>query len=334
MEGWRVDSSSYRSQFIQSHNESSNNSENSIKAFNSFWSRIARCERELGKRLEDGYSKEDYIKLIAKLHVSSSRVLSPVKSRIGQYLKWLNERGALEKDALDTFYSITYSDIDPGDIFENKYYKDFGSLKDEIDHILHAAAKTDESVFATQISALYMAWCGLTIEETLNLKKSDVGEDSIRVGDKVINPTGVIMDYIKEYRDADGYLSQARGLIKLKYASTQWLFRTVRAAHIDVRTMRILINKFSTSAAGAQESDLALSPLSYYKVYWSGIFSRAYVYECINGPIKSGDKDKIELVFNEKYSTITLANARLNEYQRFKQHFFPVPLRILSKDET
>lgn len=321
-----MDNSSYRSQFIQSNIEKENLSGASVQVINAFWKRIERAERELGKKLEDGYSKEEYISLIEKLNVTSLHVLMPTKSRIGQYLKWLSEQGALDREYAETLYSVTYDDIKPEVVYESKYFKDFGSLQNAIESTLWAAEKVDDDVYAMQISVIYLAWCGLTIEEALQIKKSDVGEDSIAVGEKVISPIGTIMKYIQDYRDATEYQSQGRSIITLKYIPSEWLFRSSRTDHVDSpKRMRIYIRMFGQSSG---EPNI----FNYDKVYWSGVFNRAYIYECSHGPVKPGDIEKIEMLFGEKYASVSYANKRLYEYHRFKNHFFPTPATSSDKD--
>lgn len=90
-----MDNSSYRSQYIAS--DTAKVSEQSANAVIAFWRRVAKAEGEIGKSLEDGYSRAEYIELISKLNITSPNVLLPTKSRIGKYLKWLREKGVLEK---------------------------------------------------------------------------------------------------------------------------------------------------------------------------------------------------------------------------------------------
>lgn len=320
-----MDNSSYRSQYIQNSIEREVLSEVSVQVINAFWSRIERAEIDLEKKLEDGYSKEDYINLIAKLNVTSPHVLLPTKSRIGQYLKFLNSQGVLDEQYVKNLYSVSYDDIKIEAVYESKYFKDFGALQDAIESTLWAAEKVDDAVYAMQISAIYLAWCGLSIEEALQLKKSDVYDDYIKSGEKIITPISTIMEYIKEYRDATEYQSQGRGIITLKYVPSQWLFRSTRTDHIDcTKKMRIIIRVFGKSSG---EPNI----FNYDKVYWSGVFNRAYIYECSHGSIKPGDIETIQTLFSEKYASVSYANKRLYEYQRFRQHFFPAPA---SKNET
>lgn len=312
-----MDNSSYRSQYIQAGLDDSEYSEASAAAVISVWNRIARAEEQIGKSIENGYTKDDYIKLFNALNITSPYTLKPTKSRLKKYLEWLIENGTDCRDTLDALVSVSYKDLVAKNIYEEKYFKDFGSLQSAIEETLYIADKVDDNVFALQISAIYMAWCGLTAEEALSLLKSDVGENDIRVGDRVVSPVPTIMRYLQEYRDATEYESKGRGILTLKYVPSKYLFRTARSAHLDsTKTLRIMINTFTNSSDG-------LHTFNYNKVYWSGIFHCAYLYECANGELRDGDIETLGKLFNESYQFVSVANDRLREYRSFKSFFFP-----------
>lgn len=310
-----MDNSSYRSQYIAS--DTAKVSERSANAVSAFWKRVSKAEGEIGKNLEDGYSKAEYIELISKLNITSPNVLLPTKSRIGKYLKWLQEKGVLEKEYVDNLYAIRYNAINANHVYDSKYFKDFESLQSAIESTLWAAEKVDDSVFALQISAIYFAWLGLRLEDALQVKKDDIKDDCVKFRDRTIVPNSTIMAYLCDYRDAVDYESQAKGVIRLKYTASEWLFRTARSTHVDVpKVMRIFIRNFGL--AGNEEANI----FNYDKVYWSGIFSRAHEYEQENGEIEAGNIPLLKELFNEKYPSVSVAHKRLHEYQGFKQHFF------------
>lgn len=311
-----MDNSSYRSQYIAS--DVSNMLEQSTSAVSSFWERVANAEAKLGKRLEDGYSREEYVALLEALNITRTSAFRSSKSMIGRYLKWLQGKDALDDAAVKAFYSIGYGDICSSQVYESKYFKNFDDLNNAIMTTLDAAEKVDNSVFATQISAIYLAWLGIPIEDVLLLKKEDIKDDTICLPDRTISPNSVIMQYLKDYRDAESYESQAKGIISLKYAKSKLLFRTSRTANISTpKTLRIMIRDFGLSG-GAEQNDF-----NYDKIYWSGTFYRAYEYELANGAIPSGNVPLLEKLFNEKYPSARIANQRLYEYNSYKRYFYP-----------
>lgn len=312
-----MDNSSYRDLYISQHIESRSLSDQSESNFINFWRRVSLFEASYKKHIEDGYSKDDFLRLLNALNSASITCFRPHKSIIRKYIEFLIGKGVLTEESVDILSSITYDDIDSSRLFELKFFKDFSSLQNTIDTTLTDADKVDDRIFATQITAIYMAWCGLTIKEALALKKADVEDDCIHVGDRIIYPNPTIMKYVKEYRDAMEYHSAAKGIITLKYVPSEWLFRTARSEHIDSpKTMRIFIYNFG-------KGDSEVNMFNYDKVYWSGVYHRAYMYELENGLIASSDLPTINKIFGENLQTSSQASIRLRSYRKFVQYFFP-----------
>ena len=313
-----MDNSSYRNLYIAELTEKRQLSEASAITTQNFWKRVQRFESDVGKALEDGYTKEEFIRLISSFNVSNVSGFLGDKSRIKKYLEWLIESNGFDPNIISEISSVKYDDIDAGRLFELKFFKDFQDLQDMIEATLVVADKVDERIFATQIAAIYMAWCGLQLEEALQVKKADVKDDCICVGGREIYPNRTIMEFIKDYRDATEYQSAAKAIITLKYAPSEFLFRTARSGCVDSpKTMRIFIRNFGKS--GGEDSNM----FNYDKVYWSGVYNRAYLYECANGTIRQGDMETIRKLFNENYTSISAANKRLQAYRKFVQYFFP-----------
>ena len=270
-----MDNSSYRSQYIQSGNE--NFSEQSVSVYDAFWKRLEKAERSIGKSLEDGYTTEEYAILIGKMNISNLNAFATYKSRVNRYIKWLNERGLIDQPYWDNLKNVTYDMIPSNHVYNTRYFKDFSSLQQSITDTLWVAERIDDRIFSTQITAIYLAWCGFSAEEAVAMKKAEVLDDCIEFQGHKYFPNKTIMDYIKEYRDSTSYESQGRGVITLKYVYSDFLLRTCRADRVDTKTLRILIRNFGKS--GGEEINL----FAYDKVYWSGIFNRTYMYELENG---------------------------------------------------
>lgn len=265
-----MDNSSYRSQYIQSGNE--NISEQSIAVYDAFWKRLQKSEDAVGKPMEDGYTTEEYVKLIDGMNVSNISAFLTYKSKINRYLKWLNGNGLLDQEFVDNLRLVKYDMVPSYHVYDTKYFKDFHSLQQSIEDTLWAAERIDDRIFSTQITAIYLAWCGYTAEEAVSIKKDEVFEDHIDSSGHKCFPNDKIMEYIKDYRDATEYESQGRGVITLKYVYSDLLLRTCRADSVDTKTLRIMLRGFGKSSG--EEVNL----FTYDKIYWSGIFNRAYIY--------------------------------------------------------
>lgn len=310
-----MDERNYRSQYIEE--AIKNVTDPSANTVSVFWLRIGKIEHSIGKRLESGYTRDEYASLLNALNVTNLNAFYVNKSRIGAYIKWLIQRDLLPPNSINGLTSIKYSEMRPDRIFDTKYFESFASLQNAINTTLAIAMKVDNRVYALQISALYLAWCGLTIEETLAMKKADVLEDCIIVGDRRIYPEPKIMEYLFAYREATQYTTQGKGEITRRYPYSEYLFRTAQSYHVtDPKTMRVFIRTFGVS--GGEENIY-----NYDKVYWSGIFKRAYDHECSHGKLTAGNIDALEALFREKYPTHSAAYKRLTEYQQFRDYFYP-----------
>ena len=312
-----MDISNYRDLYISQLFEQHSMLEISERRITSFWKRVNRFEVDYGKSIDDGYTKEDYIQLLMSLNIRNISGLLPAKSYIRKYVEKLIEDERLVPSSLDEIIQVNYDDLDSSRLFELKFFKDFDSLQEAIETTLIVADKEDDRIFSTQIAAIYMAWCGLKLEDALMLKKEDIKEDSIQVGDQVIHPNSTILKFIQDYRDEVEYRSTAKVVITLKYVPSKWLFRSVRSDHVDSpKTMRIFIRNFGKSGG-------ADNIFNYDKVYLSGVYHRAYLYECANGCIQKNDVETIGKVFKEDFQTTTQANNTLQGYRKFVQYFFP-----------
>ena len=312
-----MDNSSYRSQYMKllSSGEITDQSKDVLSAF---WKRVQKTEQEIGKELEAGYSEEEYRTLLEKMNVTNVNVMRIYKSRIKGYIDWLCDNGVLNEQSALYLKAVNYNSIDGARVFDSRYYPTLSALQDDIDDCIDHAQRIDENIFAMQISALYLAWYGVTVEELFRIKKSDVHEDSITVGDREIYPSTAVMAYIKDYRDAEGFHSQARQIIFLKYMPSDLLFRTPRSPSITSQVMLSTSIHVFTKSGGKETRTL-----TYDKVYWSGIFNRAYQYELENGAIPMNDLELRERIFQEHYDSMSEANRRLTEYRQYQEHFFP-----------
>ena len=323
-----MDNSSYRSQYILKN--TANMIESSAVSVRDFWNRVSAIERQIGKPIESGYSKDDYITLFTNLHLRNRSILHTAKGRVSGYVKYLYDCGVVSEDNLLACRSVSFNDIPANVVFDDGYFKDFQSLKDNIDTTIHIADRCDDHVFDTQVVALYLAWCGVSADEAVQILKEDVHDDYIQVGSRKVRPNKTIIERILEYRDAEGYRSWASCIIFLKYKSSPFLLRTKSDSQMDSKTLRSRIRAFNQIKKEPEAADQLMNLpssesclLRYDRVYWSGIFHRAYLYELANGEIVRSNIDLLSELFNESYSNFKSAYSRFQEYTRYRDYFFP-----------
>ena len=321
-----MDTSSYRERFVQELVDTGVYAQRSAENVRSIFTQLAQYESKLGKRIEDNLTREELIELLKHSSIGSVNSFRVVKSRLYQYLQWLCKNGYADLD-LTVLYRIRYDAIRENQILQKRYFRDFQSLYDRIKDTIMASGVLDEGVFAPRIAAIYLAWCGLAVQEALDLQKSDVLEDRILVSGREVFPNETIMEYLKEYKCAVGYDTQARYIVFKKYVPSDYLIRTIRKDHLTKKGLSFLLADFSKNRTDeSDDPDDEESPAyAYNKIYISGLFHRAYLWECANGVIRKGDMETIRRVFCEDFKLPTDANARLREYHAYRDYFFPAP---------
>lgn len=281
-----------------------------------FWKRVNKFENEINKNIESGYTKNEFIALLSSLNNANISGFITCKSSIKKYVEYLCKNSVIGYECLENIKSVKYDDIHFGYTFEHKFFKNFQELQDTIQLCLTEAERVDNRIFATQITAIYMAWCGVKLEDALLIKKDDVKQNQIITNEGIIKPNKTIMQFINDYKEQTDYKSQARVIVKLKYVPSQWLFRSTKSEHIDSeKTMRIFIRNFGRYCCEKG------SIFNYDKIYWSGVYNRAYIYECQNGRINYDDTQTIREVLKQEGS-LQMIKSRLVSYRKYAQYFF------------
>lgn len=278
------------------------------------WKRIEAVESEIGKTLENGFSREDYIALFGKF--SSGVVMSFMvyKASVVKYINWLVKHNQLDDNALETLNQIRFEDISFDDRYSREYFKDFNALREAVEDTILIAECADDTRFDTIVASIYLSWFGIKPEDACNIEKNDLTESGVKVNGKEVVIPDSVLDFFKEYAKAEGFQQQARGLITHKYIPSIYLLRTSKADHLDVKTLRTMIARFTNICDGGIKFQLD-------KIYWSGIYNRAYAYECVNGSLKPFDFKTLEAVFNETYGDKLVANKRLRSYQSYRDFY-------------
>ena len=278
------------------------------------WTRIEKAERQIGESLEDGYSREKFIKLLSLLKPGAETTFRTQKSVIQKYINRIFGKN----DAV--LESIKYSDLDASVIYEAGFFRDFPALRASVKEALNNSVQ-DESVYFPVVSGFYLAWIGLTKEEAITLKIEDMQGDCIKIAGRNIYPNAEIMKYLRDYAAADEILiidsnkERRRALVPSVY-----LLRTITKDRISKEILKHKIWEFNRSCG---------SDFEYNKIYWSGIYNRAYIYEMQNGKLDEENIDLLSGIFQEDYAAARVpknaVELRLGSYRKFRDYFYPKP---------
>ncbi len=325
-----MDNRTYRENFIRNNFQAETDD---YVLISNFFKRVTAYEEQYGKTLEEGYTKDEYLRLINSLGTVALSTFRNTKARLRKYIEQLNSDGIISAEAVSALEEISYDMIEFGTAFSNRFFKDFGDLQWELDMVLQAADKIDNAIFFPAFSAVYLAWCGLTLQETLDMKREDIGTNYINVGNRTIIPNATIMAYLNEYKNAANYYVQAKAEIELWYKESPWLMRTYKSEHISRSSLSTIIShlsaydevktrKFNEDTQKYETETVRRNRgFTYDKVYWSGAFYRAYIYEGQNGKVSAADKETLAILFPKSRGRKAADSFKL--YQEYKNYFYP-----------
>jgi hypothetical protein len=295
-----------------------------------FWKRVAAAEENIGKALEQGYDRDEFLKLFSELKISQIGTFYSQKCNIQRYFKWLKESDAnvnkineeikaRNESNIEILKQVKFEEMEIDETVKGTYFKDFDSLQKEIDRTVINADKPDDAVHDTAISLIYMAWYGVTIEEVCEMQKTDLNNTDCTVyiagRNQSIKVSRKVMDFFIEYRDATDYLTKAAADIRMPYKESSYLMRSAKLPSLKVVGVKNILSRFTKYCFDNVK-------FMYSRIRWSGIFNRVYADEVVNGALVKNDYDKIAEVFGETYKSSQDASDRLREYKNWKSLFY------------
>lgn len=294
-----------------------------VKQFQRTWNKILKFEDDYGKTLDEGYTREEYIKLFSSLLVQKTSTFSNDRKVVMHYVRYMISHQVLAEEHERIIRSINPNEliIKPGD-GRIRYYKDLSMLKEMIQNTVDAAAREDDTVFGAPIAFLYLAWFGLTEEQIVNLPKSAVTDEGVILDGQLIEMPSFVTEDLTIFRDADGYFKRSKGLPFIHYADSPYLIRTAISPHLNVAYMRGSLSRFDKIMN-------RIGSLRYDVIRQSGIFYRAYMLECESTKFDLSDLEFASKVFCEdflnpkaKTDPHRLYRQRINDYTLYKQLFY------------
>ena len=291
-----------------------------IRRFN----KIGTLEQELHKNLYQ-FSREDFLKLFQAFTNTVANGFSVLKSFVADYFQWAETQGI--KTPLSVLKEIAYDDTDLTGIYKQSYFPTFQNLKDELQMMLDLAGTEDVSVYQSVKMMVYLSWFGVENPEICGIRKQDVSDEQnelyLRERETTLILPESVMPEMREYRDAAGYYRpfHSADLTFFRYKDSPFLLRSYRKEQLSYIDVVNALKNFSRL-----NDDPNGKKFQYHKIYWSGVFSRAYAYEFLNGELQKGNLVLLQKVFGEDYGTgasgAQKAAGRLKEYQRFRDYLY------------
>lgn len=292
------------------------------KHFTKTWNKVKKFEKSIGKTLDDGYTKEEYIALFNFVLTRCSSTFYSDKTAVVYYIRYLIAHGVLSVEHKSILDDITADDLSIKDNETRvRYFRNLNHLRDAIDDTIKAADRVDETMYDVPSAILYLAWYGLTEEQVLSFPKSAVLEDGIMLDGQKIELPYFLIDLFVRLRDAEGFRTKGRGIIFRKYMYSDYLIRTEDSYQMTVPQMRASLSRMDKVMEHTYS-------LRFDTARQSGIFYRAYMLECESNHFDLSDPVFASKVFSEDFTQAKIKvdpgrhlRERVRDYTLYKQLF-------------
>ncbi|MGN1002071.1 MAG: hypothetical protein ACI4PC_04805 [Oscillospiraceae bacterium] len=284
------------------------------KIFDRVWKKVLSFEEMTGQSLDNGFTKEQYVSMFNSMRIRHTGIFFNYKSNVMSYVRYLIADGALPEEQESILASVTADDLKINEGGGVQYYKNLGMLHQAIQDSIKASKCYDETLYDLPAAILYLAWYGLTEEQTIDFPKENVLDDGVIINGMKTEMPFEILQVFTRLRDSDGYYQRARGVIFRAYVYSDNLIRTERNSRITLSMLQGLVNRLNALMNGTYS-------LRYNVIRQSGIFYRAHLLECESTRFDLDDPEFASRVFCEDLSGKAKRTARIRDYKLYKQLF-------------
>jgi hypothetical protein len=245
------------------------------------------------------------------------RMMKSVLSLVERYFNWL------EEDGIDVSVGrASLARIDVNAITEDRtrlFFYSTQQIISKLDADAEYAAKISgrlKTDFRMPVAVLLLSWVGFKVPEIANVKKSNIHKDNtITMHGEMVSIDPEITERLTECATAVGYTWRNGYTVCLSaYRESQYLIRTSERRKASEQYIRWVVSDFNSKLPTSSD------PYKIDRIYWSGIFARAYQRELEMGgfPKEQSPEQKMEFygkLFREEYTNTTQVRLRLNEYE-------------------
>lgn len=294
---------------------------NAANMFRQVWKHVLNYESVSGNSLDNGLTREQYIDLFSSF-CRRRAGFTARKSAVMLYVRTMVESGGLPEDQMSILSSVHFPDLHvTGTVDQAKentaklgYFKNYQVLKSAIAETVTKSGARYREKYDIPTAILLLAWFGLTEEEIINVRKADLSDSGVMVGDRFISMPEDVMQFLNQVKNSLGYSQQAKGVIFRSYTPSEYLIRTDRADKMTVQSIRPILYRMN------KESDCRYS-LSYETAYRSGVYFRAYTLECASDSFNLKDPAFAAEVLCTDTSTESKHMAAIGNYNAYKKLF-------------
>ena len=253
--------------------EYSDSTEKTLKSVINAWGAISKYESEKQRDILE-FGIADFIDLFNQLNIRTSSSFSNRKNLIANYLQWGIRNSKYSFDEFNRFMELRFKNVIQSNRIKTKFFKSIDDLNECLD--VAAVEKDNKGSIKARIikSALFLMWCGLTIDRVYELKISDINFQKHTIN---VNKSCFTIDsYVEKYLQ--------NCIIGYKDKNQLLLFNLNEDQAITLGTLHGYISDFAAALNNISKSNRYYQHLLYPKdVKESGLFFKLYQLELNTG---------------------------------------------------
>jgi integrase len=301
-----------------------NYSQNSLVQIVRYFKKMSEIEFQKNKDVAL-FTRDEMLDLFERSRWISVSVVENRKVMVREWMREYRRQGYENWQDVDIRGSIdliTKENIPGGLIRESEWFRSLDEIQSCINEIIDVYIGPDPKEYDTCITAIYMAWHGVYLNELIKIRKENIRriENTVYlpISKKHISIDPNIMDFIVEYMESEGYGSERQGKsVILNYKPSIYLMRTNRQDSLTENNVRSALSSFST----IYEETGKERKFKYNKILVSGHFSNIIAYEKRHGLFTTKNKDAFEEEFGEEFTLQRFYNI-FQEFKTYREYYY------------
>lgn len=182
---------------------------------------------------------QDFLNMYKSCRWTQKGVFENRKNIIAGLLDYCYSNNMCTEQYLSEFKGIYGSVFDNSVLFKTDYYKDFNELSHLINSLFGDAEDKENNMQA--IGAIYMLWCGLTLDDICALKNEDLIdkkhiyiESTNRIIEIPENEISEVISYLKEQKDYVKKVRAKGSVGKMQKGNMEYDYQIVEYPNQDV----------------------------------------------------------------------------------------------------
>ena len=262
--------------------------------------------------------RQDFLDVFSNQSILTSNTFYPYKSKMVDFLIWMNEEGYCSQTPLKELQGIRYEDISRSGYYDMYYFSDYNDLAQTMDVILEECGEE----YNTFKVAATMVWAGIQLDDAVNVLKSEFDEQTgtITHDGKTTQFPPLAASLIADYKASESYEARRCGGVIVNYCNTRYLLRSITKPQLDKHGLShyaVVANKYTEGYD---------KKFKWISIYLSGLYYRIYQYEQEHGTIGRTNYDVLKQFFMPDVEDITKVRYKLcvkyDEYCEFRDHVY------------